>query len=234
MKLSSRLRVSLRKRQGQVVLRSELTRMASPSQLSAGLNQLVGQGWLIRLSEGLYAKSQPGEDGRGHLQAPPADLLREAFAKLGIQINGVQQDTEQDRPVLWVDVGSRRIERKVDIDGVEVRYLRHAMQDGMCPSLPANPDDLPTTGVQSFIERYARAHRVHPVRTGLDDYAEAVTRAAGDDVTLDPVGKLLVALKKKGLLNGAQLARLMTNYMRETKGVRSLRRLPERGLSTQH
>jgi hypothetical protein len=39
-------------------------------------------------------------------------------------------------------------------------------------------------------------------RSGLDDFAEAAARAAGDDVELDLAEKLLVALKKRDRING--------------------------------
>ena len=234
MKLASKLLVSLGKRSGHVVMRRELARLASPSHLSAGLSQLVDEGRLVRLGEGLYAKARPDQDGRGQLLAGAVDLVYEVFAKLGIQIQTVKQDLDGGRPVLWVDAGDRRVERKLDIAGTVVRYVRHAPESKQPGSLPENPDALPLRHVQRFVERFAKAHGIHCVRTGLDDYAEAVTRAAGDEVMLDSMGKLLVALKKKGLINGGQLARLMTNHMREVKGVRSVRRLPERGLFAQH
>jgi hypothetical protein len=85
----------------------------------------------------------------------------------------------------------------------------------MAGTMPDDVDALPTANVSAFVEHYANAHGIRSVRTGLDDYAEAVTRASGDDVQLDATGKLLVALKKNRLINGRQLARLMTNHMRE-------------------
>lgn len=76
-------------------------------------------------------------------------------------------------------------------------------------------DQLPTTGIREFVERLAKAHGVEYQRTGLDDFSEATTRVAGDDVTLDRTGKLLVALKKKNLITARQLAQLVTNYLTE-------------------
>ena len=87
-------------------------------------------------------------------------------------------------------------------------------------SLPRDLDSLPKTQVSEFVLDFARAHHVEFERTGLDDWAEAVTRAAGDDVALDLTEKLLVTLKKRQLINGRQMARLMTNHMRECKDVR--------------
>jgi hypothetical protein len=56
-------------------------------------------------------------------------------------------------------------------------------------------------------------------RSGLDPWAEAVTRASGDDVTLDETGKLLVAMKKNHLINGRQMARLISNHLSELRGL---------------
>ena len=82
----------------------------------------------------------------------------------------------------------------------------------------AMPDDLtllPEQDVREYVERFAAAHQVTFERTRLDDWAEAVTRVAGDDVQLDGTGKLLVALKKQGLISGRQAARLVSNHCRE-------------------
>lgn len=83
-------------------------------------------------------------------------------------------------------------------------------------------EQLPKEGVGEFVRRFARAHNVVYQRTRLDDWAEAVTRAAGDDVRLDHTEKLLVALKKQHLINGRQAARLLTNYMNESERVRPI------------
>lgn len=85
--------------------------------------------------------------------------------------------------------------------------------------LPTDLDALPTTMVSEFVREFAVAHHVSFERTGLDDWAEAATRAAGDDVSLDATEKLLVTLKKRHLISGRQMARLMTNHMRERKHV---------------
>lgn len=231
MKLESKLLVSLSKRSGQVVQRRELAGLASASHLSEAIGQLVAAGRLVRLGSGIYAKAQPDLAGRGRPLAGPLDLVREVFVKLGVSVHEVKLDTEGDHPVLLVDPGTQRIARKLDIAGMPVRYLRRGSVKEATDAMPMDPDALPTIGVSRYVERFARAHGVAYVRTGLDDYAEAVTRAAGDDVVLDATGKLLAVLKKKELINGRQLARLMTNHIREMNGVRSVRRFRKRGLS---
>lgn len=86
-------------------------------------------------------------------------------------------------------------------------------------------DELPLEGVGEFVRRFAATHDITLQRTGLDDWAEAVTRASGDDVRLDTTGKLLVALNKLRLITDRQMARLMTNHMRERESVRPVRGL---------
>ena len=231
MKLESKLLVSLGKRAGNVVLRRDFSELAGPTQLSEGISRLVGSGRLVRLGAGLYAKAQPGPTGHARLLAEPVELVREVFEKLGVSVRAVQLGMDSGQPVVIVDAGDQRVARKLDVAGMPVHYVKHNVRDRGFETLPLDLDAMPTKGVSHFIERFARAHGIRYVRTGLDDYAEAVTRTAGDDVVLDATGKLLATLKKKNLINGRQLARLMTNHTREMKRVRSIRRLRKRGIS---
>lgn len=86
--------------------------------------------------------------------------------------------------------------------------------EGPCV-MPEDLEMLPKTGVAAFVERFARAHNVTAKRTRLNDWAEAVSRVAGDDIKLDQVELLLVQLKKQELISGRQAARLVTLYHRE-------------------
>lgn len=83
------------------------------------------------------------------------------------------------------------------------------------PTVPRDVALLPTKGVKAYVAQLARANRVAYRRSGLDDFAEAVTRLAGDDETLDSTGKLLARLRKRSVINGPQMARLMTNHLKE-------------------
>jgi hypothetical protein len=74
---------------------------------------------------------------------------------------------------------------------------------------------LPTVGVAAFVADLAKAHGVAYRRSRIDDFAEAVSRLSGDGEPLDTTGKLLVALRKKSIINGRQLARLMSNHIKE-------------------
>jgi len=101
-----------------------------------------------------------------------------------------------------------------------VRVSARAQSDPIKPiTLPEDLNALPLKNVSAFVQRFAMSRDVHFKRSGLDPWAEAVTRASGDDVALDETGKLLVALKKKNLINGRQMARLMSNHLSELRGL---------------
>lgn len=86
-------------------------------------------------------------------------------------------------------------------------------------TLPDDLDELPKKNVSEFVKQFSLSKHIQFKRSGLDDWAEAVTRASGDDVKLDDTVKLLVTLKKNHLINARQMARLLTNHLREQKSV---------------
>jgi hypothetical protein len=105
-------------------------------------------------------------------------------------------------------------------EGLVVRVSARAQSDPIKHiTLPEDLNALPLKNVSVFVKRFAMSRNVQFKRTGLDPWAEAVTRASGDDVTLDETGKLLVALKKNHLITGRQMARLMSNHLSELRGV---------------
>lgn len=161
-------------------------------------------------------------------------LLREALQKLDIVVLGMKTQCKDGHPVFLVDKGSGRISRKLGWNDVQVQFVnQHKKRKmGAAPKLVAGIEDLPTRNVADFVERLAEAYGIQYKRSGLDDFAEAVTRAAGDDVTIDITGKLLIALKKNYRINGLQFSQLMLNHIRETKSVcpiRPIRRLRNQG-----
>jgi len=62
------------------------------------------------------------------------------------------------------------------------------------------------------IQALAREHGVTAERSQLDDFADAVTRLAGDDVELDETEQLLVALTRKGILTAREMSDLAVAY----------------------
>ncbi|MCA8105033.1 MULTISPECIES: type IV toxin-antitoxin system AbiEi family antitoxin domain-containing protein [Burkholderia] len=233
MNLDSKLLMSLKKRSGNVVLRRELAGLGSSSHLSTALQRLVAEGRLTRLGAGVYAKTDSDLEGNARFAVGNEVLLREALGKLGVEVIDVTIQHENGRTVCLVNTGRSRISRKLGWGNITVRYVgeQESPSTGAVPRLPADVDKLPTRNVGTFVERLAQAYDVQYRRSGLDDFAEAVTRVAGDDVELDRTGKLLVALKKQHRINGRQFARLMANHIREIKRVRPVRGLRHQGLS---
>jgi DNA-binding response OmpR family regulator len=97
---------------------------------------------------------------------------------------------------------------------------RDPLQPASGSRLTVDVDELPRTGVRDFVCRLAEANQIVYERTRLDDWADAVTQAAGDDVKLDATETLLLALAKKQVITGRQLMRLLNNYMEEADTVR--------------
>lgn len=74
---------------------------------------------------------------------------------------------------------------------------------------------LSETG-QSIIH-LAERHGVSYRSTATDAWAQEVTRLADDDVILDEVELLLIALQRAGHLSRAEALRLQVSYLREAR-----------------
>ena len=174
----------------------------------------------MRLGEGIYAKAYRDSSGRTVPAATLQVLVAEVLRKLGVEGAAISEDDESGAlKRLVVDVPHRKIDRRLEFGDICVEIVtRAALQKP--PSLPEDPRRLPRQHVQRFIEQLARWHHVSAARTGLDRWAEAVTRASGDTVKLDPVGHLLAKLKQKHVINGRQMAHLMNNYVTERDSVK--------------
>ena len=85
--------------------------------------------------------------------------------------------------------------------------------------LPDSLDEYPTSGVASFVSRFAAARGIAYRRTKLDEWCDAITRASGDDVASDATCDLLVALVRSQSLTARQMSRLLTNHLRERKSL---------------
>lgn len=222
MKIIDRLKRSLSQRRDRLILRSEWAGMCSPSQLTNALNQLIKEGLLIRVSSGVYAKGRAGANEAALSGVEVQALTSEAFKKLGRTIQSARTQSDQNQDVLLVDGGRHRLSRQFRWGKASVEYAGQKKARTVPSKAISLPDDLnalPLKNVSAFVQRFAMSRDVHFKRSGLDQWAEAVTRASGDDVSLDETGKLLVALKKKHLINGRQMARLMSNHLSEHRGV---------------
>ena len=63
----------------------------------------------------------------------------------------------------------------------------------------------------------AQQHGVSYTPTATDAWAQDVTRLADDDVVLDDIELLLIALQRTGHLSRPEALRLQVNYLREAR-----------------
>jgi hypothetical protein len=71
--------------------------------------------------------------------------------------------------------------------------------------------------VAVHIRKMAREHHVAYVHTSRDVLAHHITRLAGDDVQLDEIEQLLIALQRGGHLSRLEMVRLQAAYLREAR-----------------
>ena len=218
MKLETRMRQSIKRRVGYVVLREEVAPLGSKTQVTHVLNTLLEEGALVRLAPGIFAKAKKTNGYIRTLGGIEA-VLTEASRKLGIALH---EETfpenlgASDLSEVVVETDSPRVSRKMIIDGVKIK-LRSVKSSRKVISTQK------LKGVASYVEKLARTHKVNYVENSMDLWAGAVTRLAGDSVKSDRVEDLLVALKRAGKISQKEVASLAVNYLRERKqGVRSV------------
>ena len=223
MKIESRILSSIKHRSGAVLLRRDVAGMGSASQVSESLKALQIKGVIVRVGAGIYAKSiKESSTGVVRLIASAEDIAMEVFERLGVVVciaqSGVTNAPGTD--ALALDTGSRRIQRRLSIGGKPVVYVHQPTNKRTFP----RPSSLqiPTEGVSQFVASLARKCHITYVRTAGDEWAETVTRLAGDEVRSDATGDLLVALKRAHKLTDREMTSLLINHQREQRRVRSL------------
>jgi hypothetical protein len=84
--------------------------------------------------------------------------------------------------------------------------------------MPVRPQTAAhATYTASVIRRMAARNNVTASVSENDLFAHHVTRLSGDDVLLDDVEQMVIALQRAGLLSRVQAVRLQARYLRETK-----------------
>jgi hypothetical protein len=77
--------------------------------------------------------------------------------------------------------------------------------------------DKPLPQTARAIISLAEQHGVTYRPTATDAWAQDVTRLADDEVALDDIELLLIALQRAGHLSRPEALRLQVNYLRESK-----------------
>lgn len=224
MKLEDRLRQSIKHRPGTVVLRTEVAGLGSPSQLTFALNALQRDGDLVRLDRGIYAKTQRGHTAsKSRPQGNLETIIQEVIQKLGMALHEPDLSkalASADKNALVVELDTPRIARKLHVDGkvIQLRSYRRKLHSAKTKALT-----IPTEGVADFVQGLARKHKVVYSSNSIDQWAEAVTRLAGDAAHTDSTQDLLVALKRAGKISKKDVADLTISHLRERqKRVRSI------------
>lgn len=219
MKLETRMRQSIQHRRGVVLSRSDLAPLGSKTQVTHALSMLVKNGELLRLSKGVYAKAiRAGNDvkAQGSLDV----VIREAARKLGFQLH--QKDLSFEKAnassgEIIVEVDTPRVKRKLIINGKTICFRTYSRRSCIKKTSFKLAKTPPTKGVARYVSELARYYNVSYCYNAMDQWADAVTRLAGDEVVHDTVEDLLVALKRAGKITKQEVAMLSVNYLREQK-----------------
>lgn len=130
MRLEERMARSITQRPGVVVLRSDFAHMASDSQVGRVLARFVAKGRLVRVSQGVFAKTRinrfTGErTPAGTLESISAEL----FQKLGIEVEPSSLVAEYNRGTstqlpmgATLRTGNKRISRNVTVGNRSIRF----------------------------------------------------------------------------------------------------------------
>lgn len=130
MKLEERLLRSVKKRAGNVILRSDIASLGSASQLSEALRALQRRGLLVRIGSGIYAKTRVSSVTGAVVPAGSLESLsQEALKRLGITVSSssaaaaYNDSGTTQMPGKWVvHTGQRRIQRKISVGGRRLVY----------------------------------------------------------------------------------------------------------------
>jgi flagellar capping protein FliD len=130
MKLEERMLRSVKQRSGNVILRTELSRLGCASQISEALKALQQRGILMRIGTGIYAKTRVSSVTGKVVPAGSLESLSvEALTKMGVTVTPgrAAQDynartTTQIPGGVVVNTGYKRIRRKISVGGRRLEY----------------------------------------------------------------------------------------------------------------
>ncbi|WP_411565713.1 hypothetical protein ACLIN3_22850 [Pseudomonas orientalis] len=230
MKLEERMHSAIEGVQGNVILRMDVAALGGHSQVSVALDELMRKGVIVRMGIGIYAKAfRHPETG---VVTPVADLETlavEVLQRLGVSASVQVAKSGSGCLVASKDAricvkGSRRVRRKLSLGGRSVVYVTEfAAPRKAKSSVRRHPKTgaliIPKSGLRRYVMDLADSCQVAYVRTYADEWAQNVSRLAGDDVRTDVIEDLVIALKKEKKVTGLEAVHLLTNYLREKQRV---------------
>ncbi|KAA0910489.1 DUF6088 family protein [Pusillimonas sp. ANT_WB101] len=130
MRLQERMLRSIKQRTGNIILRADVAKMGSPSQVSWALKELQSKGVLVRIGTGVYAKTRKSSFTGSTIPAGSLETLAaETLRKLGISVSAGSAaaaynsgQTTQLPGTFVANTGQRRISRKIAVGGRSVVY----------------------------------------------------------------------------------------------------------------
>lgn len=130
MNIEQRLKRAVANSRAEVFVRNDFKAYGSPAQLSRVLKALVGEGRLVKVGLGVYAKARPSSlSGKPVPRIPLAQIALEAFKKLGIEasLGDLQRsyqagETTQIPGEVTFNTGTRRISRKIAVGKKVVQF----------------------------------------------------------------------------------------------------------------
>ena len=230
MKLEERMQTAIDGMLGNVILRMDVAALGGHSQVSVALDELMRKGVIVRMGIGIYAKASRNPDTGA--VTPVADLETlavEVFQRLGVSASVQLGSSVSGRSVASKDAkicvkGSRRIRRKLSLGGRSVVYVNELASPRKAKSsVRRHPKTgaliIPKSGLRRYVMDLADSCQAAYVRTYADEWAESVSRLAGDDVRTDVIENLVIALKKEKKVTGLEAVHLLANYLREKQRV---------------
>jgi hypothetical protein len=230
MKLEERMRVAIQRTAGNVILRADVAALGGRSQVSVALAELQKKGVVVRLGIGVYAKTVKDPDTGLITPVEELETLAvEALQRLGISASVLQSSAGQSDLVVPKEVriglqGNRRIRRKLSLGARSVVYVNERApspkSENTVKRHPKTGDlIIPTIGLGRYVRDLAKLSEVSYVKTYADEWAEDVSRLAGDEIHTDSIEQLVIALKKQKKVTGREAVHLLTNYLRERQRV---------------
>lgn len=92
-------------------------------------------------------------------------------------------------------------------------------RDGIRPFPDGAEFPAPPRSAELDIRELAFHHGVQGARTSFDNWTEAVTALAGDDIRSDEVELILVELRRLGVEDGVDITKLHARYLEEISRV---------------
>ena len=128
--LESRLEQRIARKRSDVFLRSDFDDLGGYDQVGRALRQLVREGKLLKISQGVYARAVPSPFGDKPVPPKGIDTLKEALGRLGIETapTRLEQDYNAGKTT-QVPAGrrvavSKRVRRKIGYNGISLSFER--------------------------------------------------------------------------------------------------------------